>query len=82
MSEGINLGAIEPGMPVYGPNGEPLGTVEAIDSSGIRVLNQRYHAAAIARVDNYGVHLHLAATAFEAAEPLTAATAGRPATAD
>jgi uncharacterized protein (TIGR02271 family) len=72
MSEGVNLGAIEPGMPVYGPGGEPLGPVEAIDGAGIRVLNHNVPAAAITRVDNNGIYLKLAHTAFEAAAPMAA----------
>lgn len=71
MSEGINLDAIEPGMPVYGPNGELLGPVEAINNAGIRVLNQSVPPAAISRIDGAGVHLQLAATAFAAAAPAT-----------
>jgi uncharacterized protein (TIGR02271 family) len=70
MSGGVNMGAIAPGMPVYGPNGEPLGVVETRDRSGIRVLNHAVPAVAINRVDDEGVHLHLALAAFEAAPPL------------
>jgi len=71
MSEGINLGAIMPGMPVYGPGGEPLGPVEAIDNGGIRVLNHTVPQAAISRIDRDAVHIQLAATAFEAAPPMS-----------
>jgi uncharacterized protein (TIGR02271 family) len=70
MSQGSNLGAIEPGMPVYGPGGEPIGPVEAVDSAGIRVLNHTVPPAAITRIDNDGVHLQLAYAAFEAASPM------------
>jgi len=70
MSEGINLAAIEPGMPVYGPGGEPIGPVEAIESSGIRVLNRSVPTAAITRIADDGVHLQLAYAALEAATPM------------
>jgi uncharacterized protein (TIGR02271 family) len=70
MSEGVNLSAIEPGMPVYGPGREPIGPVEAIDTAGIRVLNHTVPSAAITRVDRDGVHLQLAFAAFQAAPPM------------
>jgi uncharacterized protein (TIGR02271 family) len=70
MSEGNNLGAIGPGTPVYGPGGEPIGPVEAIDSAGIRVLNRIVPPSAITRIDDNGVYLRLAYAAFEAASPM------------
>jgi uncharacterized protein (TIGR02271 family) len=75
MSEDINLSAIEPGMPVYGPDGEPIGPVEAIDAAGIRVLNHAVPATAITRIDRDGVHLQLASAAFHAAPPMTTGVA-------
>jgi uncharacterized protein (TIGR02271 family) len=76
MSEGINLSTIEPGMPVYGPGGEPIGPVEAIESSGIRVLNRSVPTSAITRIASDGVHLQLAYGAFEAAAPLASGVVG------
>lgn len=69
MSEGINLGSIAPGTPVYGVGGESIGPVEANDSTGIRVLGHTVPAKAIARVDTAGVHLHLGRPAFQTAPP-------------
>lgn len=71
MGEGSSLSAIEPGMPVYGSNGESLGQVEAIDEGGIRVQNSAVPTEAIARIDRDGVHLHLAATVFATSEHRT-----------
>jgi len=75
MHQGVSLEGIAPGMPVHGVDGKPLGTVEAIDDSGVRVLNHSVPAAAIARVDAAGVHLHLAHTAFTTAGPTGTASA-------
>ncbi|MFN8516539.1 MAG: DUF2382 domain-containing protein, partial [Chloroflexia bacterium] len=61
--------AIEPGTPVYGPNGELLGPVEAINRAGIRVLNHAVPSAAITQIDGDGIHLQLAPAAFAALAP-------------
>jgi hypothetical protein len=64
---------IKPGMSVYGVDGELLGPVEAVEDDGIRVLTHSVPSAAIARVDDVGVHLHIAHAAFTAAAPATRA---------
>lgn len=81
MSGGVDLGAIEPGMPVFGADGGALGPVEAIEGAGIRVLRQQVPQAAIARVDPAGVHLLLARAAFATLPPDTAGTAAAATTA-
>jgi uncharacterized protein (TIGR02271 family) len=75
MSEGTNIDAITPGMPVYGPDGQSLGPVEAVEGQSIRVLNHIVPPAAITRVDRNGVHLHLALAAFAAEAPQTGTAA-------
>ena len=73
MEEGkAPLETIEPGMPVYGIDGGELGTVEAVDGDTIRLLSHTVPATAVARVDDTGVHLHIARAAFAAASPETA----------
>ena len=67
-----HLEQIKPGMPVFGIDGEELGTVEAIAGDEIRLLNHAVPAIAVARVDATGVHLHIARAAFAAASPETA----------
>lgn len=75
MDERRTLESVAPGTPVYGPNDEPIGTVEASDRAGIRVLNQAVPGAAITRVDETGVHLLLGRAAFTTTGPEQAATA-------
>ena len=67
MTQPESLAGISPGMPVQGVDGKPIGLVEAVDDSGIRVLNRSVPLAAIERVDAVGVHLHLACAAFATA---------------
>lgn len=67
MAEGANLSEIVPGMPVYGSDGGPIGPVEAIHESSIRVSHHTIPAATISRVDTGGVHLHLAHATFATA---------------
>jgi uncharacterized protein (TIGR02271 family) len=66
MSESTSLERIDPGMPVYGSDGEQLGAVEAVNPTGIRVASHDVPRAAVARVDQDGVHLQLAKVAFMA----------------
>ena len=66
MSERVNLQHIDPGTAVIGVDGVAIGEVEAVDESGIRVAGQTVPPAAIERVAQDGIHLHLARTAFEA----------------
>ena len=67
------LEQIRPGMRVYGIDGEELGVVESIEGGSIRLLSHVVPAVAVARVDEAGVHLHIARAAFAAASPQTAA---------
>jgi hypothetical protein len=78
MNEHTDLSKIQPGMTVFGSDGEKLGPVESIGNDGtIQVLTHAVPSAAIARVDSTGIHLHVAKAAFAAAPPVTrdAATA-------
>ncbi len=71
MSVDRGMGAIEPGMPVFGVNGEPIGAVESREADGFRVRGHAVPSAAIARIDSTGIHLHLGRTAFETLAPLS-----------
>jgi hypothetical protein len=63
---------VNPGMAVFGSDGELLGPIEAISNEGaIRVLTHVVPAMAIAYVDSAGVHLHVAKAAFAALPPDT-----------
>lgn len=64
MSEQQNLGTIEPGMTVYGVDGEEIGTVETADASGITTAGREVPRAAIARVEGREVHLQVAKIAL------------------
>jgi hypothetical protein len=66
MDEQINLAHIKPGTPVIGVDGVPIGTVEEVSQSGIRVAGQEVPPMAIDRIEQDGIHLRLARTAFEA----------------
>ena len=68
MGAAVDLTTIEPGMVVYGADGEVLGPVEAVRADGIQVLCHAVPAAAITRVDAAGVHLLLARAAFPNAQ--------------
>jgi len=68
MSADVDLTMIEPGMVVYGADGEVLGPVEAVQAASIHVLRHMVPAAAITRVDATGVHLMLARAAFATAQ--------------
>ncbi|HEX5502558.1 MAG TPA: hypothetical protein VFW96_08030, partial [Thermomicrobiales bacterium] len=48
---------IRPGMPVYGSDGQPVGTAEAVDGAGLVVRGRRIPAEALARVAPDGVTL-------------------------
>lgn len=78
MDESSALGSIVPGMPVYGASDEPIGPVEGIDATGIRVLNHTVPAAAISRVAPDGVHLLLGYAAFTTRGSEAEAAAGIP----
>lgn len=69
MTQPDSLAGISPGMPVHGVDGKSIGMVEAVEDSGIRVLNRSVPLAAIERVDAAGVHLHLAHVAFTTTGP-------------
>lgn len=72
MNEQTRAQTIRPGMSVYGSDGETLGQVESVGDDGyLRVLAHAVPAMAIARVDDTGVHLHVAKAAFAAAPPDT-----------
>ncbi len=62
---------IEPGMAVFGVDGEKLGAVESVGQDGIGLLTHTVPSAAIARVDDAGVHLLIAHAAFAASSPET-----------
>lgn len=66
------LEQITPGMPVYGIDGGSLGAVKSITGDAIRLSTHTIPAVAVARVDETGVHLHIARAAFAAAAPETA----------
>lgn len=66
MDEQINLEGITPGTAVIGVDGVPIGAVEAVSQSGIRVAGQEVPPTAIERIGQDGIHLRLARTAFEA----------------
>lgn len=69
------LATIKPGMPVYGIDGESLGTVEAVEGDNLRLLNHVVPTVAVKRVDESGVQLHIARAAFTAAAPETSGMA-------
>jgi len=72
MNERTNPRTIQPGTPVYGSDGELLGPVESVAGDGtLRILTHEVPPMAIARVDDTGVHLHVAKAAFTAAPPAT-----------
>ncbi|HEY8601006.1 MAG TPA: hypothetical protein VIL85_21405 [Thermomicrobiales bacterium] len=66
MSEKGQLETIAVGTAVIGVDGVQIGTVEAADPGGIRMVGHDIPSAAIERVAADGVHLHLAKAAFEA----------------
>jgi hypothetical protein len=72
MNEQVNLTNIKPGTPVFTLDGKELGPVESVDGdSSIHVHTHVVPPAAIQRVDDDGIHLHLAHAAFAAAPPIT-----------
>ena len=50
-------GPIRPGMPVYGSDGRPVGTAEAVDGTGLVVRGRHVPADDLARVAPDGVTL-------------------------
>lgn len=64
MSEQANLDTIEPGMTVYGVDGEEIGAVETVDAAGITTAGREVPRAAIARVEGERVHLQVAKMAL------------------
>jgi len=63
--------SIATGTPVFGVNGEAIGLVEATEDESFRLRGHVVPRTAIARVDNAGIHLHLARAAFEATSSLS-----------
>ncbi len=76
MNEPTNTIEIKPGMPVFTLDGKELGPVESVNGdSSIHVHTHVVPPAAIQRVDDDGIYLHLAHAAFTAASPITRDTA-------
>lgn len=53
---------VREGMPVYGPDGELLGTVERVEDDEFEVKGRRYGSRHVARWEEHGLHLHDAAS--------------------
>lgn len=64
MNDRSDLDAIEPGMPVIGVDGEPIGTVESVHPASIRVADREIPREVIAEVTDQGVQLRLAKAAL------------------
>ena len=66
MSAQTVIESIAPGTVVIGVDGVRIGTVETADRTGMRVAGHAVPAAAIARVEEDRVLLHVAKAAFQA----------------
>jgi uncharacterized protein (TIGR02271 family) len=53
------LSKVRAGMPVYGYDDQPIGTVEGLSHTGLRVAGQEYAGEAIARVEGERIYLNL-----------------------
>lgn len=67
-----NIEDIREGMPVYGADGQSLGVVESVSGDGLHIAGRQVPRAAIARVDEGAVHLHIASAALQARADTTA----------